>query len=150
MEPIESLKENTDGFTYQRTLFPAPATDVKTMSSKGSMRAQNTHASHVAIRANLAQNISTLRTFHHESTMLQFRCVEIHGRYCDSSTDPAERAIFACFVAIRHLLGSVKLSDFVANRGLRNDSRIDFLMSLGTFCIVFSNGVSEKRRIPIR
>ena len=150
MGPIESLKEHTEGFTYQRTLFPAPATDVKIMSSKGSMRAQNTHVSHVAIRANLPRKISTLRKFHHESTMLQFRCVEIHGRYCDSSTDLGERAIFACFVAIRHLIGSVELSGFVGNRGLRNDSRIDFLISLGTFCIVFSNGVSEKRRIPIR
>jgi len=109
------------------------------------MSAQNTHVSHVAIRENLARKISTLRRFRHESTMFQSRSVEIHGRCCDSSTDPAERAIFAYFVAIRHLLGSVKLSGFVANRGLRNDSRIDFLISLGTFCIVFSNGVSDKR-----
>jgi len=150
MGPIESLKEHTEGITYQRTLFPAPATDVKIMSSKGSTSAQNTHVSHVAIRENLAQKISTLRTFHHESTMFQFHCVEIHRRYCGSSTDPGERAIFAYFVAIRRLIGSVKLSGFVGNRGLRNDSRIDFLMSLGTFCIVFSNGVSDKRRIPIR
>ena len=120
------------------------------MSSKKSVRAQNTHASHVAIRANLAQKTSTLRKFRHESTMLQFRCVEIPGRYCGSSTDLAERAIFADSVANRHLLGSVKLSGFVANGGLRNGSRIDFLMSLGTFCIIFSNGVSDKRRIPIR
>ena len=150
MGHIEFRKENTEGFMYQRILFPAPATDEKIMSSKGSTSAQNTHVSHVAIRENLAQKISTLRMFHHESTMFQFHCVEIHRRYCGSSTDLAERAIFACFVAIRHLLGSVKLSDFVANRGLRNDSRIDFLMSLGTFCIVFSNGVLDKRRIPIR
>ena len=115
MGPIESLEENTERFTYQRTLFPAPATDVKIMSSKESMREQNTHVSHVAIRANLVQKISTLRMFHHESTMLQFRCVEIHRRCCDSSTDLGVRAIFAYFVAIRHLLGSVKLSGFVVS-----------------------------------
>jgi len=135
---------------YQRTLFPAPATDAKTISSKGSMSAQKTHVSHVAIRENLAQKISTSRKFHHESTMLQFRCVEILGRCCGSSTDLGERAIFAYFVAIRHLLGGVKLWSFVVSNSLRNDSRIEFLMSLGTFCVVFSNGVSDKRRIPKR
>ena len=134
---------------YQRTLFPAPATDVKIMSSNKSMRAQNTHVSHVAIRANLAQNISTLRKFHYESTMSQFRCVEIHGRCGDSSTDLGERAIFAYFVAIRHLLGGVKLSNFVVSNGLRNDSRIEFSMSPETFC-TFSNRESDKRQIPKR
>ena len=134
---------------YQITLFPAPATDVKMMSSKESMRVQNTHASHVAITANLAQMISTLRRFHHESTMLRFRCVEIHGRYGDSSTDLGERAIFAYFVAIRHLLRSVTLSGFVVSNGLRNDLRIDFLMSPETFC-AFSNKESDKRQLPKR
>jgi len=119
------------------------------MSSKESMRAQNTHVSHLAIRANLAQNISTLRKFHHKSTMLRFRCVEIHGRYCDSSRDLGERAIFAYFVAIRHLLRSVTLPDFVVRNGLRNDSRIDFFMSPETFC-AFSNRDSDKRQLPKR
>ena len=64
------------------------------------MKAQNTHVSHASIRASLAQNISTLRKFRHESTMLQFRYVEIHGHCCDSSMDPGERAIFAYFVVI--------------------------------------------------
>ena len=85
------------------TLFPAPATDVKMVSSRERMKAQKTYVSHVAIRASLAQKISTLRKFHHESTMLQFRYVGIHERGCDSSTDLGVRAIFAYFVAIRHL-----------------------------------------------
>ena len=63
--------------------------------------------------------------------------------------DLGERAIFAYFVAIQPLFSSIKLLGFIVSNGLRNDSCIDFSMSLETFGI-FSNRESGKRRIPKR
>jgi len=91
--------------TYESTLFPAPAEEVKFVgqSHMEITGMEITDVSHESIIRNLDRNTSTARTFHHESTMLPFRCVEIHEQCCDSSTDLAERATFECFSAIPHL-----------------------------------------------
>ena len=104
---------------YQRILFPAPAAKVKTMSCGGKNDSAGTDASHVTTRGNLGQNVSTLRKFGHESTMLRIRCVEIRVRCYDSSKDLEERSTFECFPAILHLRNNrLKLSAFMASSGV--------------------------------
>jgi hypothetical protein len=95
-----------------------------------------TDVSHESIIRSLDRNTSTARTSYHESTMLPFRCVEIHEQCCDSSTDLAERATFECSSAIPHLRSNIRFFASLVNNGtLRDNSRFDLLMSLEIFCI---------------
>jgi hypothetical protein len=108
--------------TYESTLFPAPAEEVKFVSQShmeimGVRRVEITDASHESIIRNLDRNTSTARTFHHESTMLPFRCDEIHEQCCDSSTDLVERATFECFFAFPHLRRNIRLLASLVNNG---------------------------------
>jgi len=100
---INFWRKNRERLLYQRMLFPAPAAKVKTMSCGEIMNNANTDASHVATRVNLGQNVSSLRKFHHESTILRFRRVEIRAQCCGSSKDLEERATFGYFDATLRL-----------------------------------------------
>jgi hypothetical protein len=105
--------------TYESTLFPAPAEEVKFVSESHMEKTcvEITDVSHESIIRNLDRNASTARMFHHESTMLPFRCVEIHEQCCDSSTDLAERATVECLSAISHLRSNIRLLASLFNNG---------------------------------
>jgi hypothetical protein len=70
------------------------------MSSMQDVRGRFTDVFHGSREGNLNHHSSTSRTFHYESTMLQFRYVEIHGQRCSSSTDLVEKASSERFPAI--------------------------------------------------
>ena len=109
----EKKSQKTGISTYESTLFPAPAAHIKKiMKSMQILKAQVTDVSHGSIEGRLNQNTSTSRKLHHESTMTQFRHVEIREQCCDSSTDPGEKATLVGFPAIHHLQSDPKLSGF--------------------------------------
>ena len=89
--------------TYESTLFPAPAEEVKFVSQ-----------SHMEIMGVRRVEITDAS---HESTMLPFRCDEIHEQCCDSSTDLVERATFECFFAFPHLRRNIRLLASLVNNG---------------------------------
>ena len=93
---------------------------------------QNTDVSHVSIRVNLDQNVSTSSKVCYQSTMLRFRDAENLGQYCDFSRDLEARASFGCFAAICHLR-SQALSVSSQGRPLRINSRFSFFISLEIF-----------------
>jgi hypothetical protein len=64
------------------------------MSSMQDIRGKFADVSHESREGNLNHRSSTSRTFHYESTILQFHHVEIRGRRCSSSTDLVEKASF--------------------------------------------------------
>ena len=121
---------------YQRMLFPAPATNAKIISCGEIITAQFTDVSHVATRVSSGQNVSTLRKFHHGSTISRFRCVEIHVQCCGSSRGLEERATFVYFVAILHLQDRhINFLALIARRvPSRNNSRLDLFRSFEIFC----------------
>src|SRR5487761_1187611 len=111
-------ERNAERSTYERTLFPAPATVMRFVTHMEMIRAQNTDVSHGSIKTSSYRNTSTVGTYHHESTMFLFRYAEIHEQYYGSSTDLGGKANCEYFVPIRHLGGGSKPSAFLVSNGV--------------------------------
>jgi hypothetical protein len=98
---ISSQYRNNESLTYQRTLFPAPATRVLVYTNAEVLG--TTDISHVSIEENFFQIKSIPKRYVLEGTTLRSLCSAIRRQFCDSSMDLAERANFEHFVAICHL-----------------------------------------------
>jgi len=103
------------------TVFPAPAAEGVIISFGKKYRYEIADVFHESIIANSDQNISTSHRCHSESTMLQFRYVEIHVRGNGSPKGLEVRATIGHGPATRFLRsGSVFPVVYAADTGDRS------------------------------
>src|SRR6266851_10366579 len=108
---ISSQDENMEWLTYQSTLFPQPATEGKNHQSlRGIKRWAATYVSHGSIGGNSVRILSISRVCHLERTTPLCRCAAMRGRYCNFSTDQAERANVEYFPVTGHLIANLSIS----------------------------------------
>jgi hypothetical protein len=101
---ISSQDRNIKSSTYQRTLFPAPATKGKFQSLLKHKNWALTDVSLEPIEGNPGlRTLSTLRTFCPELTMLRTRGGAIRRLYCGSSKGRAGTAKFSISAPTRRL-----------------------------------------------
>jgi hypothetical protein len=109
---ISSLGDrNVEKFTYQRTLFPAPATKGKNPSvSAEAYEWATTHVFHRSKEENSAQTISISSTFRRPETTPRSRGAAICCVRPGFSLDRVERANFECLLPTCHLPHNLSVS----------------------------------------
>jgi hypothetical protein len=112
---MSSRDGSIKGLTYQRTLFPAPATKGKFQSLQKRKNWELTDVFHEPIEGNPRPWMpSNLRTCCPERTMLRSRGGVICGRYCGSSKGRAVTANFA------HFAPTLRLPDNLSDSGQKS------------------------------
>src|SRR6266851_5514161 len=92
-DTISHQDENIASGTYQRTLFPAPATNRENHQSLGKHTSSTTaYVCHEPTGANSVQTTSNLRKNRFRETISLSPCAAICMRCCNFSTDLVEKA----------------------------------------------------------
>lgn len=89
---INSQDESIEKLTYQRTLFPAPATKGDLLVSTKAYKLATTDVFHESIEENLVQTISISSRYYLERTKPRSLCGAIYRQRCNLSIDLVERA----------------------------------------------------------